>query len=189
MNPRIWTTFAACVLCVTVHLFAGEDAAETKRPDGRTKGVSTKQRDDMKRVTVAAARERAALTHEIYVATLAVMHHRYFRDDDATIPARAMEDVFRDIEQRSNISARWVSVNTKAMSIDHEPKTAFEKKASRSLGRGKVMQMEIVEDGYYRHAGVIPLTSGCISCHVGFGANNKVARFSGLVISIPIRKD
>ena len=196
MTPRIWTTLvssavAICVLVITVNLLAGEDKDEKNRAVAKPKAASTKQPEDEKRVTVAEARERAKLTHDIYAATLDVMHHRYFRDDRSTIPARAMEDVFRQIERKSNITARWISVNARAMSLDHEPKTAFEKKASRSLGRGKVklLEMETVEDGYYRHAGTIRLSSGCISCHVSFGADPKVARFAGLVISIPIRKD
>jgi len=194
MISKVWTILTAItviigVLCVTLNLFAGTDKDTKNRPNGNTKAASTEKSDDEKLVTLAVARERAKLTHEIYSATLDVMHHRYFRRDRATIPARAMEDVFKKIERKSNITARWISVNAKAMSIDHEPETAFEKKAARSLGRRNVEKIEIVEDGYYRRAETIRLTGGCISCHVGFGADPKVARFAGLVISVPIRKD
>ena len=140
-------------------------------------------------MTVAMARERAKLTHEIYAATLDVIHHRYFLNERSTIPARAMEDVFKRIERESKITARWISVNAKAMSVTHKPKTEFEKDAARTLGRGKAEKMEIVEDGYYRRVGTIRLTSACVSCHVGFGADPKVARFAGLVISIPVREE
>ena len=194
MTPRIWTTLvssavAICVLVITVNLLAGEDKDEKNRAVAKPKAASTKQPEDEKRVTVAETRERAKLTHDIYAATLDVMHHRYFRDDRSTIPARAMEDVFRKIERNSDIAARWISVNARAMSIDHEPETAFEKKAARSLGRGKADKIEVVEDGYYRRVGRIRLSAGCISCHVDFGADPQVDRFAGLVISIPIRKD
>ena len=194
MISRVWTILTSIavtvgVLCITVNLFADSDEDAKSRPNGNKKSASTEQSDDEKLVTVAVARERARLTHEIYAATLDVMHHRYFRDDRSTIPARAMEDVFRKIERNSDIAARWISVNARAMSIDHEPETAFEKKAARSLGRGKADKIEVVEDGYYRRVGRIRLSAGCISCHVDFGADPQVDRFAGLVISIPIRKD
>src|SRR4051812_45296850 len=66
-------------------------------------------------VSVEEARERAKLLHRVYASTLDVMHHRYFRSDRATLPARALEDVFKDIEAETNIRARWIAVNTPAM--------------------------------------------------------------------------
>lgn len=193
MNLKNWMpltsiALAACVLCITVNLLADTDEDTKSRPNEKTNPASTERPDDEKLVTVAVARERAKLTHEIYAATLDVMHHRYFLNERSTIPARAMEDVFKTIERESNITARWISVNAKAMSIDHEPETAFERKAARSLARGEA-KIEVVQDGYYRRAGRIRLTTGCISCHVGFAADAKVDRFAGLVISIPIREE
>ncbi len=41
--------------------------------------------------------------------------------------------MFARIEKRSNVKSRWIAVNTPAMSINHEPETAFEKKAAEEL--------------------------------------------------------
>ncbi|APZ91843.1 c-type heme family protein [Fuerstiella marisgermanici] len=144
--------------------------------------------DDSHRVSIEAARERAALMHKMYAATLDVMHHRYFHGDRAVVPARAMEDVFKEMERTSHTKANWISINLKAMSIDHEPETAFEKRAARELGSEKAV-IDVVEDGYYRQARTIPLTSGCISCHGGFFKKpSEKAKFSGLVISVPVHE-
>jgi hypothetical protein len=34
------------------------------------------------------------------------MHHHYFRRDGAVLPARALEDVFADVERESKIKTR-----------------------------------------------------------------------------------
>src|SRR6478735_159167 len=73
------------------------------------------------RVSVVVARDRAKLLHDVYAATLHVMHDHYFNDERATVPARALEDAFASMADESNIKARWISVNTKPMSIRHEP--------------------------------------------------------------------
>ncbi|MBL8865740.1 MAG: hypothetical protein JNK93_09280, partial [Planctomycetia bacterium] len=46
------------------------------------------------RVTIATAKDRAKLLHEVYSATLDSMHHHFFRRDRAVLPARAMDDIF-----------------------------------------------------------------------------------------------
>jgi hypothetical protein len=138
------------------------------------------------RLSVDAARERAKLMHDVYAATLDVMHQRYFHDARAIVPARALEDVFSEMARQQNIGARWISVNTKPMSLHHEPKSDFEKKAAAEIAAGK-NQFEQVEGGVYRRAAAIPLTGGCISCHAGlFAEAPKSPRFAGLVISIPV---
>ncbi len=157
---------------------------DTVQADGTAD--SADQASGSERVSVAVARERAKLMHEIYSATLDVMHERYFRDERAIVPARALEDVFADIERQSNIKARWIAVNTRAMSISHEPKSEFEKRAAREIAGGK-REVEAVEDGYFRRAGAIPLASGCVQCHIGFFKEPpKSPRFASLVISIPV---
>ncbi|HVA49885.1 MAG TPA: hypothetical protein VNH11_26195 [Pirellulales bacterium] len=89
------------------------------------------------------------------------------------------------MERQSRVEARWISVNTRAMSLDHEPRTEFEKAAAEKLGSGQD-EYEIVENGYYRRAGAIPLGGGCISCHAGFFKTPpKSPRFAGLIISTP----
>ncbi|HET6880393.1 MAG TPA: DUF3365 domain-containing protein [Pirellulales bacterium] len=142
--------------------------------------------EDDHRVSVAMARERAELMHRIYAATLDVMHDRYFHNNRAVVPARAMQDVFAEIERQSKVEARWISVNTRAMSLDHEPRTEFEKAAAEKIGAGQD-EYEIVENGYYRRAGAITLGGGCVNCHTGFfKAPPKSPRFAGLVISVPV---
>ena len=172
----------------SVTIALSDDPAETKFTS-TTESSTAKTKLDEVRVPVAIARDRAKVMHEVYTATLDVIHHRYFHRDRATIPARAMEDIFSDIKRKSKVDARWISVNTKAMSIDHDPKTDFEKRAARELGDGK-SEIEAVEEGYYRYAGPIALHEGCLSCHDGFfKAPSKTPRYAGLVISIPIREE
>lgn len=141
---------------------------------------------DEKPMSVEEARERARLLHKVYSSTLDTMHHRYFRRDGATLPARALEDVFKDMEKETNIKARWIAVNTPAMSIHHEPETEFEKGAAREIGAGKA-EVERVEGGVYERAGAIPLAAGCVGCHTNsFTTPVKTPRFAGLVIRIPV---
>jgi hypothetical protein len=138
------------------------------------------------RVPVAVARDRAKLMHGIYGATLESVHHHYFRRDRAVLPARALEDVFAEIDRQSDIKTRWIAVNTPAMSITHEPQTAFEKKAAEELAAGKP-EYVAVEKGFYHRAGPIPLGVGCVGCHTKFFTEPpKTPRFAGLVISIPV---
>lgn len=140
------------------------------------------------RVTVAEARTQAKLMHEIYSNTLVVTHHYYFRHDGKTLPARAMDDVFEQIEKDTKIKTRWIAVNTPAMSINHEAKSDFEKKAVDELSGGKT-DYDRVEEGFYRRATVIPLGAGCVGCHTKlFQTTAKTPRFAGLVISIPVKE-
>lgn len=141
------------------------------------------------RVTVAVARDRAKLMHDMYATTLEVMHEHYFHGERAIVPARALEDVFAGMTSQSKIEARWISVNTKAMSVKHEPKSDFEKKAASEIAAGK-NEIELVEKGRYLRAAPIPLASECVSCHTGFFAGPpKSPRFAGLVISVPIDEE
>ena len=140
-------------------------------------------------VPIAVARDRAKLMHNIYSTTLGVMHDRYFHADRSIVPARAMEDVFSEIEQETGSKANWISVNLKAMSINHEPSTDFEKRAAKEIATGE-SEVETTEDGYYRRATAIPMTGGCISCHAGvFNQSVKSRKFAALVISIPIETE
>lgn len=145
--------------------------------------------DDSKRVAIEVARDRAKVMHEIYEATLDVMHHRYFHRERSVVPARAMEDVFLQIKRQSQVEARWISVNLKPMSIDHEPTSDFEKQAAREIAAGK-LELETVEEGYYRRAGVIPLSSGCVGCHAGLSKEaTQSPKYAALVISVPVITD
>lgn len=174
---------AAGVLCVAVSL----NAVATSQTNENKKTAATQPDDGLKRLTVAEARERAKLMHKIYAAMLDSMHHHFFRRERSVLPARALEDVFAEIENQTNIKAGWISVNTKAMSIQHEPKNTFEKQAAKAIAASKG-EFEVVEDGYYRRVGAIPLGSGCVNCHTGFFSKTpQTNRFAGLVISVPIK--
>lgn len=145
------------------------------------------QKETIERLPLDVARGRAKILHDVYESSLEVIHRRYFHGQRATVPARAMEDVFAEIKRRSGIEARWISVTLEPMSINHEPETAFEKMAARELKSGKDV-IDLVDDGFYRRAVAIPLRGGCIHCHdrsIGQRFNRPVA---GLVISIPIEK-
>ena len=173
---RLGLTALAGVLGFTLTLHADPPAGKEKAaaPAGE------------QRVSVAVAKDRAKLMHGIYGATLDVVHHHYFRRDRAVLPARALEDVFAEIDRQSNIQTRWIAVNTPAMSIDHEPGTAFEKKAAEELAAGKAEYVR-VEKGYYHRAAPIPLGTGCVGCHTrSFTEPPKTPRLAGLVISIPV---
>ena len=175
--------FAGFWLVVMLGLAAGfcEEPPATQQDDAAEKTVA-----ESRRVSVAVARDRAKLMQEIYTSTLEVMHDRYFHGERATVPARALEDVFSDIAQRTHIKANWISVNTRPMSIGHEPKSEFEKQAATQIADGKD-EFEQIEKGVYRRATPIALTSNCVSCHTGFFAGeSKNPKYAGLVISIPI---
>lgn len=144
---------------------------------------------EIPRVSLDVARDRAALMHDVYVATLDAMHHRYFHGDRTVVPARAMEDVFRDLAFERQIESKWISASFSPMSIDHEPETEFEKQAARKLAKGEE-SVEVVEAGYYRRAGSISLNQGCVSCHSGlFASASTTPKFAGLIISIPVSSE
>ncbi|TWU07299.1 hypothetical protein CA54_57050 [Symmachiella macrocystis] len=137
-------------------------------------------------VTLEIARDRAEIMHDVYAATLEVLHERYFHGARAAVPARAMQDVFSTIQRKSRVEARWISVNMEPMSIDHEPKSDFEKRAAQAISAGKG-HLDVVEEGFYRRAGAIPLDDGCIGCHAGFAKKpTDDPKFAGLVISVPL---
>jgi hypothetical protein len=134
------------------------------------------------------ARERAKLMHEVYASTLDVMHHHFFKPNNPVLPARALEDVFADMARKANVEARWLAINTKAMSIDHEPKSEFDRKAVAALSAGE-KSYEQIADGHLQRVGAIPLGGGCVSCHAGiFARPTKAPRVAGLVITVPFAK-
>ncbi len=181
------------VLYVAVVSFAEPPKETTSKVSQKEKPASTKKKKrkkiDERRVTVKVARERAKLSHNIYIAALDVMHHHYFRKDRTSVPARVMEDMFDEISRKENIKAKWITVNAKVMSIDHKPEGDFEKQAAKSIAAGK-NEYERVEKGLYRRAvGISLMNRGCLGCHMGFGADDKRDRFAGLVITIPVKSE
>lgn len=172
-------------VCVLAGVAAALGFSLTLNADPPKEAATKKAADE--RVTVAEARERAKLMHQMYSATLDVVHHHYFRREGAVLPARALEDVFAEMEEQTKIKARWIAVNTPAMSINHNPETEFEKKAAEVIASGKA-EYDRIEDGHYKRAGVIPLGVGCVGCHTKVFQNTaRTPRFAGLVISIPVR--
>jgi len=173
-----------CVaLCVTAERWQREPVR------GAEPNLAAPTDPSSERLPLAVARDRAQVMHEIYLATLDVMHKRYFHGDRAMVPARAMEDIFDEIQRQSGAEARWISVNVKPMSVHHAPKSSFEKQAATEIAAGKP-EVEVVEDGYYRRAKAIPLGGGCVSCHEGFFAKSTDApKFAGLIVSLPIQTE
>ena len=133
----------------------------------------------------AAARDRARVLHAAYISTLDAIHRYYFRANQAVLPARALEDVFDEMAETQGIEARWIAVNTPAMSIQHEPKTPFERQAASAIAAGRT-EFEQVESGVYRRAGAIALADGCVACHMGSARPPNTQRYAGLVISMPV---
>lgn len=177
-------------MCVALAMSAepeGQPAGEPAAPNPTDQpAAAVKTAEEAKPLSVEAARERAKLMHEMYHATLHVMHDHYFHDSRAVVPARALEDVFEEMAFSRKVEAKWISVNTRAMSLRHEPASEFEKKAAEEIGAGKE-EYERIENGYYERAAAIPLTAGCINCHVGFFKQPpKSPRFAGLVIRVPV---
>ncbi|GDY23075.1 hypothetical protein LBMAG56_44220 [Verrucomicrobiota bacterium] len=192
MKTKAWKVGAMLagvgVMLCAAGILRGQETRGAKGTEDRQPpaAAATSKGGDESTAAVAAARERAKLLHDIYSTTLEVMHRHYFRAERAVLPARAMEDVFADMARLSNDSARWIAVNTQAMSVQHAPKTDFDRKAAAELATGKEAY-ERVEDGVYQRAGSIPLGSSCVGCHTKhFSGPIKSPRFAGLVIAIPL---
>lgn len=135
--------------------------------------------------SIEEVRDRATLLHQVYASTLDVMHKRYFHDEDADVPARAMEDVFADVKRQTQIDARWIAATMRAMNIDHDPETAFEKHAARQITSGK-RDVEQIQNGVYRRAFAVPLSGGCIQCHGRAVGGSTRKQFAALVIQMPV---
>lgn len=185
--PRRRGTMALVPLTILMAMSMAVRAQDSRVSSGETKPAVTPATPAPELIT--AARERAKLLHEVYTATLDVMHHRYFRRDGPVLPAKAMEDIFEEMGLRSGTMANWIAVNTKAMSINHEPATAFEKLAAAEISSGKE-SVERVTRHVYQRATMIPLKSNCVGCHTKmFSEEPKTPRFAGLVISVPLIAD
>ena len=117
------------LLCVTIGLSIAADLRGQELQVNALKDDAAQPLDsataESSGVVIAAARERAKVMHDVYAATLEVLHHRYFHRDRAIIPARAMQDIFDEMERQSKTEARWISASLKPMSVDHEPTSDF----------------------------------------------------------------
>ncbi|WP_417388580.1 c-type heme family protein [Gimesia sp.] len=136
--------------------------------------------------TVDEARIRARILHETIHGSLQVMHRDLFREDESiAIPSHSLEDVFKELERGHGIKIRWLAVNAKAMNIDNEAKTDFEKEAVRILSDGKP-EYDQLKGNRFSYAGAIRLPSQCLKCHLPQRTSNK-PRMAGLVISMSLK--
>lgn len=184
MNLRTWV--GLCVIAVAAILFIA-----TADLQGETPAKEADQGEPTKpMMTLEEARARAKLLHTTYESTLITVHRAYFEEGKRMmVPARVLEDVFYWVDQETNGKTRWISVNTEAMNIDHEPETEIEKKAAKSLASGEEV-FEVVEGGVYHRAGAVTLVASCLRCHeTTLFQKRKKKRVAGLVISIPVKQD
>jgi len=134
--------------------------------------------------TLQELRVRAQLLHETLHATLQIVHHQYYREDEGlAIPAATMKKVFREVEARHQVRLRWLAVNAKAMNNDHEPVNDFEREAVQALSSGRT-DHEAVQGGVYRRAATIRLSSECLKCHLP-DRTSTADRAAGLLIEFP----
>lgn len=134
------------------------------------------------------ARGRAQLLHEMIHATLHLVHARYYRQDEGLqLPARALKDVFAEIESTQKVQVKWLVVNATAMNVDHNAQDEFARQAVETLSAGK-SSLDTCEEGVYRFAGAITLSSDCLKCHV---PNRKSVedRTAGVLIAMPLLRN
>jgi hypothetical protein len=67
---------------------------------GSNRRLIAEETQSLETPAVKAAREQAKLLQEVFATTLDVIHERYFHGDRAAVPARAMEDVFHQLQRR-----------------------------------------------------------------------------------------
>jgi len=186
-HPRLSLVALCVVLSLSLAFLTASSNGESQKAD--PVDDSDKADEAADKLTVPEARRQTKLLHDTYIATLHTVHRSYFDEDEREIiPARAMEQVFRQIDAETGGKTRWIAVNTPAMNIDHNPKEGFEKDAARELKKGK-REFERVEDGTYLRAGAVSLFASCTKCHLsGLRPQQKVRSVAGLVISMPVRQ-
>ncbi len=188
-RARIWIG-AVCLAAgmLSVVATSGDDAAgkvESGKEQVQTAPVLETTAGDSGELSLEVARDRATVLQDVYVATLDMLHDRYFHRDRSLLPARAMHDIFDQLERQTQVQAKWISASLPPMSNDHKPESEFEKRAAKEITAG-TPQLETLEDGYYRRAVAIPLSSGCVGCHQGRARGPNKKHFTGLIISIPL---
>ena len=132
------------------------------------------------------ARRQAEILHTAMHATLQVVHHRYYQEDEGLLlPAATLKEVFAEMEKEHGVKLRWLAVEGQVMNTDHSARDAFEREAVKVLKSGKP-KYEQVENGTYRRAGPITLSNHCLKCHVPDRKSTE-DRTAGLIISIPVK--
>ena len=136
--------------------------------------------------TVDQARRQAEILNDTLCATLQIVHHRYYREDEGLpLPAAVFKDVFAEIELQQGIKLRWLAVEGQVMNTDHNPQDEFEHAAVKALKAGQPAYEQTTSDTY-RRAGPVTLTNVCLKCHVPDRKSTK-DRTAGLIIAIPVR--
>lgn len=187
MQRRFLTSIASGILAGGLFIIAtGAD----QQPDKSTTPRQSEKSGDEPVAppdSVAEARARARLLHESFHATLQFVHDEYYRPDEKLqLPAKTLERAFEELDRRHKVQLRWLAVNAIPMNVDHEPRDEFEKAAVASLKAGQ-NEFDRVENGIYRHAATITLTSGCLKCHLPARTDAK-NRAAALIISMPLKQ-
>ncbi|MDP6060509.1 MAG: hypothetical protein QGH33_16515 [Pirellulaceae bacterium] len=187
MNLRISAGLCMIVGAASLFIAATDSLGE---PPGKSGDSADQIKLGKPIMTIAEARARTKLLHTTYESTLIMVHRAYFEEGKRlTVPSRVLEDVFYWVDQETNGKTRWISVNTEAMNIDHEPESEFEKRAAKALASGKD-DFELIEKGVYHRAGAVTLVASCLRCHEPtLMQNRRRKRVVGLVISIPVKQD
>jgi len=185
MKPVI--VFAAVVAAIgTWGLAAAKEPADDKSsgPSAAEKALAN---SPVKASNVEQARRQAEILHGAMHATLQIVHHRYYVEDEGLpLPAFALKEVFEDVERQEHVKLRWLVVEGQAMNTDHEPETPFEHEAVRAIKDGKPFHDQAA-DGLYRRAAPVLLTAHCLKCHVPNRMSNATLK-AGLVITIPVQQ-
>lgn len=167
---------------------ASDESKELASESAEASGEAHEAKENLAPMSVAEARRQASLLSETYMATLHVIHQQYFDTNLRDIvPPRALEDVFKQIDERTKGRTRWISVNTPAMNVDHDPKPGFEKDAANALNGGS-KEFERIENGLYHRAAAVPLFASCNRCHLSALSSRRTGRVAGLVITLPIQE-
>jgi len=136
--------------------------------------------------TLDQARRQAEILHSSMHATLQIVHHYYYREDEGLLlPAATLQEVFAAIEQEQQIKLRWLAVEGQVMNTDHAAKDDFEHAAVKALQAGQPFY-ERTENGVLRRAAPITLTNQCLKCHVPDRKSTE-DRTAGLIISMPVQ--
>jgi hypothetical protein len=134
---------------------------------------------------LAEARLRSRLLHEVIHGALQVVHRDFFRDEQSRhIPSASLEDVFEEVERTWQVKIKWLAVNAQIMSVDHRPKTPFDRLAVREIADGREM-VEASGEGVYQYAGKVVLGNSCLKCHVP-DRTSLEDRKAALVITMPL---
>jgi hypothetical protein len=184
MKIKMFMSMASAILALLTAVAHGlPPAEEAEKPPAQTEQQVREPLPDR-----VEARGRAKLLHETIHATLQIVHHRYFREDEGIpVPAFTLKSVFAELATEQKVKLRWLVVNAQAMSVDHEPQDEFERQAAKALADGQP-DFELVDQGVYRHVAAITLKSECLKCHLP-NRKSTEPRLAGLVISMPIEED